>query len=114
MLEILCNQALGSHKQIRKIERELLLLQRSDDMPRRLVTIPGVGPIGATAFAASVTDPAQFKSGRQFAAWLGLTPPQNSSGGKERLGRRPLSPYVFQARLLWFIIELLDNDIGRY
>ncbi len=87
MLAILCNQALGSHEQIRKVERELLVLQRSDDMARRLATIPGIGPIGATAFAASVTDPAQFKSGRQFAAWLGLTPLQNSSGGKERLGR---------------------------
>ena len=87
MLAILCHQALGSHEQIRKIERELLVLQRSDDVARRLATIPGIGPIGATAFAASVTDPAQFKSGRQFAAWLGLTPLQNSSGGKERLGR---------------------------
>lgn len=43
--------------------------------------------IGATAFAASVTDPGQFRSGRQFTVWLGLTPLQNSSGGKERLGR---------------------------
>jgi transposase len=51
------------------------------------MTIPGIGPIGATALAASVTDPHQFRSGRQFAAWLGLTPLQKSSGGKERLGR---------------------------
>ena len=56
-------------------------------MARRLATIPGIGPIGATALSASVTDPGQFCSGRQFAAWLGLTPLQNSSGGKERLGR---------------------------
>ncbi len=48
---------------------------------------PGIGPVGATALAAAVTDPGQFRSGRQFAAWLGLTPLQNSSGGKERLGR---------------------------
>jgi transposase len=54
---------------------------------RRLETIPGVGYITATAIAATVTDPAQFRSGREFAAWLGLTPRQNSSGGKERLGR---------------------------
>ena len=46
-----------------------------------------IGPVGATALAASVTDPRQFRSGRQFAAWLGLTPLQKSSGGKERLGR---------------------------
>jgi transposase len=51
------------------------------------MTIPGIGTIGATALAASVSDPHQFRSGRQFAAWLGLTPLQKSSGGKERLGR---------------------------
>lgn len=56
-------------------------------MARRLTTIPGIGPVGATALPAAVTDPGQFSSGRQFAAWLGLTPLQNSSGGKERLGR---------------------------
>ena len=54
---------------------------------QRLETIPGVGIITATALAASVPDPSVFKSGRQFAAWLGLVPRQNSSGGKDRLGR---------------------------
>jgi transposase len=53
----------------------------------RLETIPGIGVVGATAFAATVTDPQRFRSGRQFAAWLGLTPLANSSGGKERMGR---------------------------
>ena len=51
------------------------------------MTIPGIGPVGATAFAATVGDASQFRSGRQFAAWLGLTPMQKSSRGKERLGR---------------------------
>ena len=51
--------------------------------------MPGVGLLGATAIAATVTDPTQFRSGRQFRPWLGLTPlnNSNSSGGKERLGR---------------------------
>ena len=80
-------EALDTHSHVREIDRALAALQRSDDMARRLATIPGIGPIGATALAASVTDPGQFRSGRQFAAWLGLTPLQNSSGGKERLGR---------------------------
>ena len=53
-----------------------------------LRTIPGVGPVTASAIVATVGDAKQFKNGRQFAAWLGLTPPLNlSSGGKERLGR---------------------------
>ncbi|MGI4802655.1 MAG: IS110 family transposase [Janthinobacterium lividum] len=83
----LSQQALDTHSHVREIDRALVALQRSDEMARRLATIPGIGPIGATALAASVTDPGQFRSGRQFAAWLGLTPLQNSSGGKERLGR---------------------------
>ena len=87
MLAILSRQTLAADEQIREINRDLLVLQKSEEMARRLATIPGVGPIGATAFAAAVTDPGQFRSGRQFAAWLGLTPLQNSSGGKERLGR---------------------------
>jgi transposase len=84
---MLSEQALGTHAQLREIDRALVVLQRTDDVARRLATIPGIGPVGATALAAAVTDPGQFRSGRQFAAWLGLTPLQNSSGGKERLGR---------------------------
>jgi len=83
----LSRQALDIHAQLREIERDLLTWQRKSEVATRLMTIPGIGTIGATALAASVTDPSQFRSGRQFAAWLGLTPLQNSSGGKERLGR---------------------------
>jgi transposase len=72
--------------QIRKLEKQIVAWCRSDTASRRLATIPGVGPITATAIAATVTDPSCFRSGRQFAAWLGLVPRQNSSGGKERLG----------------------------
>jgi transposase len=84
---MLAQQALDTDAQLREIDRALVALQRTDDVARRLATIPGIGPVGATALAAAVTDPGQFRSGRQFAAWLGLTPLQNSSGGKERLGR---------------------------
>lgn len=74
-------------EQIRVIERQLMVWHRQNQASQRLETIPGVGIITATALAASVPDPSVFKSGRQFAAWLGLVPRQNSSGGKERLGR---------------------------
>ena len=73
--------------EIRVIERRLMAWHRADETNQRLETIPGVGIITATALAASVTDPLVFRSGRQFAAFLGLVPRQNSSGGKERLGR---------------------------
>ena len=74
-------------RQIEKLEREVVAEARRDADMRRLATIPGVGAITAAATKAFVPDPAAFRSGRHFAAWLGLTPKPHSSGGKERLGR---------------------------
>jgi transposase len=69
---------------------------RSSEASRRLDDIPGVGPALATALVASIADPKAFRSGRDFSAWIGLVPKQNSSGGKDKLGnirqtRRSLS-----------------------
>ncbi len=86
-LESLASQLDSLTDEIRKLERQLMLWHRADETSQRLETIPGVGVITATALAASVPDPGVFKSGRQFAAFLGLVPRQNSSGGKGRLGR---------------------------
>jgi len=60
---------------------------RSSETSRRLDDIPGVGPALATALVASIADPNAFRSGRDFSAWIGVVPKQNSSGGKDRLGR---------------------------
>lgn len=73
--------------QLARLDKELLAWHRSSELSQRLATIPGVGVITATALAASVSEPERFRSGRQFAASLGLTPLQNCSGGKERMGR---------------------------
>jgi transposase len=73
--------------EIHGLERRLLAWHRQDQASQRLATIPGIGIITATALSAAVTDPALFRSGREFAAFLGLVPRQNSSGGKDRLGR---------------------------
>lgn len=73
--------------EVHGLECELMVWHRNNASSQRLETIPGVGIITATALAASVPDPGVFKSGRQFAAFLGLVPRQNSSGGKDRLGR---------------------------
>src|SRR3954447_13198419 len=73
--------------QLASLEKELLAWHRANDLSLRLATIPGVGVIAATALAASASEPERFRSGRQFAASLGLTPLQNSSGGKEKMGR---------------------------
>lgn len=72
--------------EIERLEAQILDWHRNDETSRRLATIPGIGPITASAIAAAVPDASLFRSGRQFAAWLGLTPRANSSGGKERLG----------------------------
>jgi len=64
----------------------IIAWHRSSETSKRLDAIPGVGPALATALVASVADPKAFRSGRDFSAWIGLVPKQNSSGGKERLG----------------------------
>lgn len=67
-------------------ERELALLSKQEDDTRRLLTIPGIGPITASTIKAYVPDPTMFKSSRQFASWLGLVPKAHNSGGKSRSG----------------------------
>ena len=86
-LESLMAQLDSLAAKIRTLERQLMAWHRTDETSQRLETIPGVGLITATALSASIPDPSVFKTGRQFAAFLGLVPRQNSSGGKERLGR---------------------------
>jgi transposase len=68
-------------------DRAILELAKADRTARRLMSVPGIGPITASAIAASVQDAGAFSGPREFAAFLGLAPKQNSSGGKERLGR---------------------------
>jgi transposase len=74
-------------KGIQSCEAEIVKHARNDPTARRLATIPGIGPITASLIAATVVDISLFKTARQFAAWLGLVPRQNSTGGKTRLGR---------------------------
>ncbi len=77
-------EALG--ERVKEVEGAILAWHKDNEASRRLATIPGIGPITASAIVATVTDPTQFHSARQFAAWIGLVPKQNSSGGKERQG----------------------------
>ena len=69
------------------LDDEIMAWHKSNQASRRLATIPGIGYLTAAAIAATVPDPSCFRSGRELAAWLGLVPRQNSSGGKQRLGR---------------------------
>ena len=83
----LVEQLRSAQARIKQLEVTLLAWHRSNEASRRLATIPGVGVITATALVATIGDGAQFRSGRQLSAWLGLVPRQHSSGGKDRLGR---------------------------
>src|SRR5271163_4167358 len=72
---------------IAQLDRILAKLAQKDETSRRLMSIPGFGPITASAMAATIQDTSGFAGPREFAAFLGLTPKQNSSGGKQKLGR---------------------------
>src|SRR6266702_3985115 len=72
--------------EITKAEKRIMAWHRASEASQRLATIPGIGPITASAIAAAVPDATLFRSVRQVAAWLGLTPRAHSSGGKQRLG----------------------------
>ena len=86
-----CITALGAQLQMLKarileFDRLIMAWHRSNQVSKRLDELPGVGPALATALVASVADPKAFRSGRDFSAWIGLVPKQNSSGGKNKLG----------------------------
>ena len=87
VLMVLAAELASIWRRVETIEARLIALHRTNDVSRRLASIPGVGPITAMAIANTVPDPTMFKSGREFAAWLGLTPKSHSSGGKDKLGR---------------------------
>ena len=74
------------NKEIAALDRDIRAAHAENEASRRLATIPGIGPLIASAIAATVPDPGAFGCGREFAAWVGLAPRQNSSGGKSRLG----------------------------
>lgn len=85
-LELLAAQLRLVNRQILEADRRIRASARVTEAGRRLMTIPGVGPLLASALVATIADPKAFRTGRNLAAWIGLVPKQNSSGGKERLG----------------------------
>jgi len=85
-LKTLCDQVVSLDDRVVFYDKLIDHHSRIDERAKRIRTVPGVGPITASAIVATVGDARQFKNGREFAAWLGLTPLNKSSGGKERLG----------------------------
>src|SRR6195256_5665859 len=83
---ILAAQLEATQTVIGAIKKRIKMQHRSNEASQRVETIPGIGVIGATAIVATVADPPIFRSGRGFAAWMGLVPRQDSTGGKQKLG----------------------------
>jgi transposase len=85
MFVALGEQIAALHTRLAELDRSLIRQHKANPVSQKLAEVPGIGPIGALTLATTV-DASQFKSGRHFAAWLGLTPKQNSTGGRSRLG----------------------------
>jgi transposase len=87
-------------ERIAAVEAVIVREHKANEMSRRLAAIPGIGPITASALAATIADASTFRSGRELAAWIGLVPRQHSSGGKQRLGRVSKQGNGYLRRLL--------------
>ena len=87
VLAIMAQSLQALQAQIELLDRDIANRAKADPVAKRLMTIPGIGPVIATALVALAPAASTFHRRRDFAAWLGLVPRQHSSGGKERLGR---------------------------
>lgn len=83
---VLAQEYRGLAAKIAKLEKQLMAWHRKDETSKRLAQIPGIGPVGATLLSIKVPDPKAFRSGRDFAAFIGLTPKNHSTAGRTRLG----------------------------
>ncbi|SDF02925.1 MULTISPECIES: IS110 family transposase [Paracoccus] len=86
VLKVLVSALAQLEEEISKLDAEIARRAKENDVARRLMTVPGIGPLIATAIATLAPPPETFRKARDFAAWLGLTPRQHSTGGKQRLG----------------------------
>jgi transposase len=96
----LADQLESLKKEIKVLDKQLLAWHRAQTDSQRLATIPGIGVVTASAILGAIGDGRQFRSGRELAAWIGLVPRQNSSGGKDRLGRISKKGNAYLRRLL--------------
>src|SRR6056297_1572067 len=100
-LSLLADQLVDTQKKIEALTADIRADARANEAAQRLQTIPGIGPITASALVSALPDVADFKSGRDLSAWLGLTPKPHSTGGKERLGRISKMGNRYLRRLLY-------------
>jgi transposase len=115
IVEMLASQLDAIGERIDEIDDRILAWHKANPVSQRLATIPGIGPLIGTAIAATVADPAAFRSAREFAAWIGLTPRQKSTGGKQRLGRisRQGDQYIRRLLIIGAQTTLLRSKAAR-
>jgi hypothetical protein len=114
VLQVLAAQLRELEGRIAELDRRLVALTRSDPVCRTLAEVPGVGPVIATAFAATVPDATSFRSGRHLAAWLGLVPTQHATGGKARhLGLSKRGDAYLRRQLIHGARALVKVSPGR-
>jgi transposase len=99
-MTVVADQLRDLQQRIKEIEQAIQIWHRNNEASRRLATIPGVGVVTASAIAATIGNPTEFKSARHFAAFLGLTPKEHSTGGRQRLGRISKQGDAYIRRLL--------------
>lgn len=114
-LNLLADQLVDAQKKIEALTADIHADARGNEDAQRLQTIPGIGPITASALVSALPDIAEFKSGRDLSAWLGLTPRSHSSGGKERLGRISKMGNRYLRRLLYLgaIAQVSARRLGK-
>ena len=115
VVQLLAAQLEDVGGRIAELDGRIMAWHKDSPVSRRLATIPGIGPLIATAIAATVPDPDVFRGGREFAAWLGLVPRQKSTGGKPRLGRitRLGDKYIRQLLIVGAQTVLLRSKVAR-
>ena len=112
-VEVLALHLEGLDKSIDDLEDTIASAHAQSEMSRLLDEVPGIGKLIASVIAASVPDAGVFKSGRDFAAWLGITPRQNSSGGKQTLGAITKQGNRYIRKLLVLGATSLLNAVGK-
>jgi len=114
-VDLLADQLRETQEKIDAVTERIEAAQRTDPLARRLATIPGVGAITASAIAATTPEVENFRTARDYAAWLGLTPQPHSSGGKERLGRISKAGNRYLRRLLYLgaMAQISARRCGR-
>jgi transposase len=100
-LNLLADQLVDTQKKIAELTADIHADAKANEAAQRLQTIPGIGPITASALVTTLADVSDFRSGRDLSAWIGLTPKPHSTGGKERLGRISKMGNRYLRRLLY-------------